>query len=172
MTKLTFTIPIILTTLLVSNKINGQAANSYSRIEQRFTKEQLTHEDSMAFQFLAHQKLELLFEYAGLYYENSGSKRSLKYIRTKAKDLFIINTDSTLIDSIFLSINSLFNLPSLGTNIESIQFKSGHQHFGSFSVSNGLFEVDVLLIKSKKIFGKSEDRIWQVYFANPRFNNF
>lgn len=169
MNKLKLYIGIIFITL--SSHAFGQNA-TYGQIEERFTKEVLSKEDSMAFELAALQKVKNLIDLTCLYHDTSSSYLNKQYIKRRVSDLFFkdsvafrieaIDIDSLLINLKFVCVDSF--------NLSSIHWKSPGHIFGEISIGeNDYFQVNAILLKHGKSFGNRKKEVWQVFLSKPAF---
>lgn len=149
------------------------AQASYGAIESRFTKNQLTKNDSMAFQRSAEEKLNQLLAYSKLYSDTNTGSNTKAIVAKKAQAMFRTNTQTGNVevvqfDSLLIKLSIVID--SSQSDIEtSMKWIKKKESFGQFKSTNKKFQLDVILIKAPKSFGRNEEEIWQVYFCRPVF---
>lgn len=164
---------ILLFGLIVLSSQYNLRAQSYGQIESRFTKSNLSKNDSLAFEKTAKEKLYRLMAYSKLYTNKETSSQTKASLKRKAEGMFRTNTQTGLVeifdmDSLLLNLSSIID-SYYQSNDSLLSWKSNSPNFGKYQISNGKFELTVLLIKAPKSFGKNEEDIWQVYFCSPIF---
>lgn len=153
---------------------SAQAQSSYESLEKRFVRQDLSKEDSLAFTKQGIQKAKSLFLRGNkLYLSNQHRPANQAYIQSTLPRLFQEGAaDSLQVDSLF----ALLPRFRLAPNASSVEFKvvesSDHLcHFVSTNLSPQL-ELDLILVLMEKSFGSEREKVWQVFLANPTWEEF
>jgi len=158
--------------LLFGGSINAQSDNSYDQVQTRFYKIKLSTEDSLAFKEAGILKAKTLFEYGDVYLSNSNNRSNQTYVTTRVPDLFYVPEGDTLnTDSVVMMINTI--IENEKPNQVEIVFTEKEGVLGHVATATQKlnFEADIILVKTVKKFGKSKEKIWQVFLTNPEFNS-
>ena len=149
-------------------------AQSYERLEKRFVKQELTKEDSLAFTKQGIQKARSLFLRGNtLYLSNQHKPANQAYIQSTLPRSFQPGrADSLQIDSLFALLPHF----QLAPGANAVEFKAlNSSEFLSHLVSTNLsppLELDLILVLQEKSFGSQNEKIWQVFLANPLWEDF
>lgn len=164
----------ILVSLLLFTCLSAQAQSSYESLERRFVRQDLSKKDSLAFIELGMQKAKSLFLRGNkLYLSNTHRPANQAYIQSTLPSLFRDGgADSLQIDSLF----ALLPRFRLAPNSSSVEFKVMESserlcHLVSTNLSPQL-ELDLILVLQEKSFGSQRETIWQVFLANPVWEDF
>lgn len=157
----------------VHPSFSQSAGRSYGVIENRFTKEELNHSDSVAFEKLAERKLVLLMDYTRLYYSDRGRK-TRSHIRERVSELFSSPGDTSLdekVDSrhIIEHMNHILDTVTIANQYKYIKWEKGSRYFGTLRLGDDQFVVKVFLKKTSKNFGNNSSKVWQLYLFDPHF---
>ena len=152
------------------HQLCAQNTSSYSEIEDRFTKTELTEADSLAFMKAGFQKAKSLFEYGDVYINNSSNLSNQAYVIKRVPDLFYIQEGDTLnTDSIMFLVNTMITNEKPNSIDLTLVDKDGTLGHVFTSTKNLNFKADIIIVKVPKNFGDSEEKIWQVFLTNPVF---
>lgn len=150
----------------------GLSAQSYGQMQSRFEKKKLDPSDSAAFVQSGIQKAQSLFEYNDVYLQNSTNRSNQMYVEQKAPELFYIEKgDSTNLDAVMAQTRAIVQKQN-GKPVE-IQFTEKEGVLGQVTSvdTDPIFSADLILLQVKKSFGKTSKKVWQVYLANPTFQD-
>lgn len=149
-------------------------AQSYEVLEKRFVKQELTKEDSLAFTRQGIQKARSLFLRGNaLYLSNQHKPANQAYIQSTLPRSFQHGrADSLQVDSLF-ELLPRFQLAAGATAVEFKALNSSEylSHLVSTNLSPTL-ELDLILVLQEKSFGSQNEKIWQVFLANPLWEDF
>lgn len=151
--------------LTLSVILNGQ---SYSTMETRFNRAELTAEDSSAFIRSGLQKVEGLFDQADLYLSNSGRTSNQMYIANRVPDQFYVEEGDSL------DVQALMNqlseaMIATGQSIR-LKFTPTDGYLGEVRTLNSVpaFVFYLVLRKMQKQFGDEKKEVWEVLMTRPR----
>ena len=150
----------------------GLSAQSYGQMQSRFEKKKLDPSDSAAFIQTGVQKAKSLFEYNDVYLQNSANRSNQMYVEQKAPELFYVEKgDTTNLDAVMMQTRAIVQKQN-GKPVE-IQFTEKEGVLGQVTSvdTDPIFSADLILLQVKKSFGKTSKKVWQVYLANPTFQD-
>jgi len=148
----------------------AQTSDSYGAIENRFTKSKLSAADSTAFRESGYLKAKSLFEYGDVYISNSSNAANQAYVIQRVPDLFYIAEGDTLnTDSVMMMVNVIIENERPKPIKLELTEKEGVLGHVATKTKKLHFEADIILVKEPKKFGNTEEKIWQVFLANPVF---
>jgi len=150
----------------------AQTNNSYGAMQTRFEKKTLDHADSAAFVQSGIQKAQSLFEYNDVYLQNSTNRSNQMYVEQKAPELFYIEKgDTTNLDAVMTQARAIVQKQG-GTPVE-IQYTEKEGVLGQVTSvdTDPTFTADLILLQVKKSFGTTSKKVWQVFLANPTFQD-
>ncbi len=155
---------------LLGGILSAQSTKSYDQVESRFYKKRLSAEDSLAFKEAGILKAKTLFEYGDVYLSNSGNLANQSYVTMRVPDLFYVTERDTLnTDSVVMMINTIIENEKPKTVEIVFSEKEGVLGHVATATQKLNFEADIILVKTAKQFGKSKEKVWQVFLANPIF---
>jgi hypothetical protein len=164
------TLYIFLILIIGIHQLSAQNTSSYADIENRFTKTELTKTDSIAFKKAGFQKAKSLFEYGDVYINNSSNVSNQAYVIKRVPDLFYVSEGDTLnTDSVMFLVNTMITNEKPNSIDLTLVDKEGTLGHVFTSTKNLNFKADIIIVKSPKNFGDSEEIIWQVFLTNPLF---
>ena len=143
-------------------------AQSYDQMETRFVKKKLTKQDSAAFIESGIQKAQSLFGQTDLYWSNSGNASNQAYIATRIPDLFYVaKGDSLDLEPLMAAIKKIQS----HKNYTQPKFKltEAKGYLGKITTTNTdpKLEFFLVLLRAPKRFGSEEEKVWQVFLAEP-----
>lgn len=149
--------------------LSAQGQSSYESLEKRFVRQDLSKEDSLAFTKQGIQKAKSLFLRGNkLYLSNQHRPANQAYIQSTLPSLFQPGrADSSQVDSLF-AVLPQFQLAPGSSVVEFKVVESSEYlcHLVSTNLSPAL-ELDVVLVLIEKSFGTQSEKVWQVFLANP-----
>jgi hypothetical protein len=149
-------------------------AQSYERLEKRFVKEELSKEDSLAFIKQGLQKAQTLFLRGNeLYLSNQHNTANQAYIQSTLPRLFYQDgKDSLQVDSLLRLLPRFQLLPGhQSVKYKTLASQEHLQHLVSTNLKPQL-ELDLKIVLLEKSFGSTTERVWQVFLANPVWQDF
>ncbi|WP_417588473.1 hypothetical protein [Owenweeksia hongkongensis] len=155
---------------LVTFSLGAQSESSYGKMQNRFEKKSLEPADSAAFIEAGMQKAQTLFEYNTVYLQNSTNVSNQKYVEKKVPELFFVaEGDSVDIDLVMQKAQAIVRKQT-GKPVE-LKFEPKEGVLGQVSTINTspTFKADLIIVKVNKAFGKMSKQVWQVFLANPTF---
>ena len=164
------TLYMVITMLSFTQLGIAQNSQSYGDIEDRFTKTELSEADSLAFKEAGILKAKSLFEYGEVYRSNSSNSSNQAYVIQRVPNLFYIPETDTLNTMIVMNqINTIIRNEKPKPVKIIFTEKQGVLGHVSTDLKKLNFEADLVLMKVPKDFGESQEKIWQVFLANPVF---
>jgi hypothetical protein len=161
---------IILLFAFLAQVAQAQSSDSYGAMENRFTKTKLTAADSTAFRETGYLKAQSLFEYGDVYISNYSNAANQAYVIQRVPDLFYIAEGDTLnTDSVMMMVNVMIENERPKPIKLELTDKEGVLGHVVTKTKKLHFEADIVLVKEPKKFGNTEEKIWQVFLANPIF---
>ncbi len=159
-------IKLVLLLLVMSNFIAAQS--SYDTMENRFVKKRLTAQDSAAFKTQGLQKAQSLFYQTTLWSQNAGNTSNQTYIADRIPDLFYVaEGDSLDLEPLMAAISKIQN----GKVQVEPEFKlsKAKGYLGKVETTNTKpkLEFFLVLMQAPKRFGSEEEKVWQVFLAEP-----
>ncbi len=155
--------------LVLLTCLSAYAQSSYESLEKRFVRQDLSKEDSLAFTKQGIQKAKSLFLRGNkLYLSNQHRPANQAYIQSTLPSLFQPDqADSLQVDSLF-ELLPQFQLAPGSSDVEFKVVESSDYlcHLVSTNLSPSL-ELDVVLVLIEKSFGAQSEKVWQVFLANP-----
>jgi hypothetical protein len=150
----------------------GLNAQSYGQMQSRFEKKNLEPADSAAFVQSGIQKAQSLFEYNDVYLQNYTNRSNQMYVEQKAPELFYINnSDSLDLEAVMAQTRAIVQKQN-GKPVE-IKYTEKEGVLGQVTSvdTEPTFTADLILLKVKKSFGTTSKKVWQVFLANPTFQD-
>lgn len=150
----------------------GIKAQSYGEMQTRFEKKKLESADSAAFIQSGIQKAKTLFEYNDVYLQNTANKSNQMYVEQKAPELFYLGEgDTTDLDVVMTQTRAIVKRQK-GKPVE-IEYGKKDGVLGHVTTidTDPVFQADLVLVQIKKSFGSTSKKVWQVYLANPTFQD-
>ncbi len=158
--------PKFYTLLLLLTGISAIQAQSYDKLENRFSREKLTAEDSAAFKEQGLQKVRSLFYKVDLYQKNQGNLSNQSYISQSVDEQFYVEEGDTL------------DLAPMFRAIDQIQSKVEVPELRLIEAKGCLAGVETVKVRPKltyqlilkqapKKFGKRSEVLWQVFLSVP-----
>ena len=150
----------------------GLSAQSYGSMQSRFEKKKLEPADTAAFIQSGIQKAKSLFEYNDVYLQNSTNRSNQMYVEQKAPELFYVEEgDSTDLEAVMTQTRTIVKKQK-GKPVELVYSEKDGVLGQVTSVdTDPIFQADLVLIQVKKAFGKTSKKVWQVFLANPTFQD-
>ncbi len=147
---------------------NLLAAQNYDQMENRFVKKTLTKQDSAAFIESGIQKAQSLFGQTDLYWSNTGNSSNQAYIANRIPDLFYVaKGDSLDLKPLMAAIKKIQS----HKNYTQPKFKltEAKGYLGKITTTNTdpKLEFFLVLLRAPKRFGSEEEKVWQVFLAEP-----
>lgn len=150
----------------------GLEAQSYGEMQTRFEKKKLEPADSAAFIQTGVQKAKSLFEYNDVYLQNSANRSNQMYVEQKAPELFYVEKgDTTNLDAVMMQTRAIVQKQN-GKPVE-IEYSKKDGVLGHVTTidTDPVFQADLVLVQIKKSFGSTSKKVWQVFLANPTFQD-
>ncbi|KAB2810075.1 hypothetical protein [Phaeocystidibacter luteus] len=138
------------------------SGQSYSTMESRFNRSELTEADSTAFINQGRQKARSLFDLGKLFISNSGRSSNQSYIQRGTNNIFYVEEGDSVDTGDILQRTS----QAESTDGEPIRFKledaDGYLAKISTVNSDPPFIFYLVLAQIVKKFGEEEERVWDV----------
>lgn len=138
------------------------SGQSYSTMESRFNRSQLTEDDSTAFINQGRQKARSLFDLGKLYVSNSGRSSNQSYIQRGTNNIFYVEEGDSVDTEDILERTS----EATSTDGEPIRFKleDAEGYLAKISTINSdpPFIFYLVLAQVVKSFGDEEEKVWDV----------